>query len=158
MAVFFGGVPTQPDVELLMKEVPVQSGTEVQYAEIERLLGLQRKQSRFRTVTDAWRRRLRREKLLQSTAEGGAIRFLVADQAHDKGLKTLWRIGKSSRRLKNDVEDIDTTSLTGSRVERHPLLRRITHEFASFSRKTTKEIAAPRPISSTVRTAPPSEA
>lgn len=55
------GMPTKPDVDLLLKAYPeLEPGDKIPYEEVEEKLGISRidRRSRFVTVTNAWRKRL----------------------------------------------------------------------------------------------------
>ena len=57
--VFFGGIPTDVDVNKLKSAYPTRKlliGDIFLYSEIEKLLGLNRRDYRFRTVTSRWRK------------------------------------------------------------------------------------------------------
>lgn len=57
--IFFGGVPTDADVRKLEDAFGVpEIGTEIPHEDVESVLGLNRKQSRYITVTGAWRKRM----------------------------------------------------------------------------------------------------
>lgn len=56
------GIPTKLDVERLIAKFGVPAiGSTINYADIEEVLGCNRKSHRFGTVTNAWRKRLDRE-------------------------------------------------------------------------------------------------
>lgn len=144
MALFKGGIPTGMDVDKLLKEFDVRPGTQISYESIEQSLGIKRAESRFRTVTTAWRKRLFRERLIQSVAEGGYFRFLTADEAHDQGRSSLRKIGRATGRLATQVEAVNADELTGERRDAHNLLRREAHSMLEAARKSAKSIAAPK--------------
>ncbi len=59
---YFRGLPTGTDVRLLTDRFGVPpEGAEIDYSEIADLIGCAPGSVRFRTVTDAWRRKLERE-------------------------------------------------------------------------------------------------
>lgn len=59
--IFQSGVPTEPDVKRLIEAFPkLVEGQTIAYQDIEVILGIDRKQSRYRTVTTAWRRAMLR--------------------------------------------------------------------------------------------------
>ena len=56
---FSEGLPTRPDVDLLLKTWPEPKvGDRFAYEVIEQLLNLDRRDNRFRTVTTNWRKRM----------------------------------------------------------------------------------------------------
>jgi hypothetical protein len=139
------------DVEKLMKELPTESGSSVTYEEVEAVLGIRVTENRFRTVTGAWRKKLFRDKNLQTAAEGGAFHFLTANQAFDTGVKSLHKIGKAAGRLHVRAGTINTNDLTTERKEKHRLLVRETQAVIEATRNAAKQIAGPKPVQSNVR-------
>ena len=62
--VFFGGVPTAPEVRLLREKYGVPpEGIVIPQEEVESLIGCPRTSHRYRTITNAWRKGLYRETL-----------------------------------------------------------------------------------------------
>jgi hypothetical protein len=142
---FFGGVPTGMDVAKLM-ELELSPGVDISYEKVTEIIGEKAGTSRFRTVTNAWRKRLFRERLLQSSAEGGAFHFLTADAAHDKGRKGIVHVGRISSRLRRDVEAVDLMALTGERQAKHHLLRREIEAVNQTIHNSAKALALPTPV------------
>lgn len=63
--VYFGGVPTEPDVKKLLERFDVEDmipGHEIKYSEVSEVIGQPKEASRWRTVTTAWRRRLEKDR------------------------------------------------------------------------------------------------
>lgn len=59
---FNSGIPTAPDVKRLGDAVGVPAiGTVIEYKAVEDAIGSKRDSSRFRSVTEAWRKKLERE-------------------------------------------------------------------------------------------------
>ena len=75
---YFAGIPVPPDVELLLDKVDVSEGNRIPYWEIERLLGIRRDGSRWRTVVSGWRKRLEAERVVQLICDRGKA-FVVAN-------------------------------------------------------------------------------
>lgn len=147
--VFRGGMSTEFEVNLLLKTFSVEPGMKVSYEDVCDLTKIRPNEGRFRAVTNAWRKRIFREKLISSTAEGGSFHFLTADEAHDRGLHGMQKIGRAMGRLCTRVESINAEQLTGERRERHNLLRRESQAVLEIVRASQKVIAGPRPVSST---------
>ena len=100
---FAVGMPTAVDVTRLMEAFGVPSeGTRISYEDIERLLSVTPRQSRFWSVTAAWRRKLEREHNLLIEAvpgEGfdvltnrGRVGFTARD--FKSGLRKVTRAGE----------------------------------------------------------------
>lgn len=147
MSLFFGGVPTGPDVDALMAEIPAEPGTSVTYDRVAEIVGLDRTSSRWKTVTQAWRKRLFRDRLIQTSAEGGAFHFLTADAAQDKCRGRFNTIGRAVGRNRLRVEAIDPTDLTTEQKRtEHGLLQRETRALHDAAKAAAKAIALPAPV------------
>ncbi len=142
---FFGGVPTRMDVDRLMK-IEDDPGMSIDYEYIEGVLGVKRGSNRFRSVTNAWRKRLFREKLLMTTAEGGKFHFCTADQAHDLGRKGISKVGRSAGRLRVHVDAVNVADLSLERSAKHQLLRREVLAIHAAAQSGARAIAAPEPV------------
>lgn len=98
---FFGGIPTDVDVEMITKAIGVPKvGDKVTYAQIESVLRLKRTENRFITVVSAWRRKMDREhNLLMKAIPGMAFEVLDASGRVDLSSKVfkqaLKRTGKA---------------------------------------------------------------
>lgn len=141
--IFRGGVPTRSDVDTLFKMDP-QPGDRITYEAVEQALGLRRTQSRFRTVTNAWRKRLFRERLVQSLVEDGAFVFLTAEGAHDNAVKGFTRLGRAAGRVLVKTEAIDVRNLPAEKVTQHNLLRREMHLVRETLAASVRTISPPR--------------
>jgi hypothetical protein len=63
-SVFFGGIPTEPDVNKLLEEINVKEmkpGETVPYSDVGIVIGQRVGTSRWRSVTNAWRKRLEKD-------------------------------------------------------------------------------------------------
>lgn len=80
------GVPTTVEVQLLLDTYGVpERGTLIPYTEIEKVLGIVRRTSRYRTVTGAWRRRILREHGIASYCpRDEGIRFCAPGEQVDE--------------------------------------------------------------------------
>lgn len=144
---FFGGVPTEPDVNRLMKEFEPKSGTVVSHEAVEAVLGLNRSESRYRTVTTAWRRRLFREENVDTVVTPGhGFRFLREGERVRESVKDFGRnvrgIGRSLRR----ISAVRAEVLTDQDRAKHDHGRRLIAATLDGARRAQKELAAPKPI------------
>ena len=129
-----------------MEAIDPKPGTRASYEQIEQITDNPVGSTRFRTVADAWRRRMFRERGLQSMAQGGEIVFLTADEAHKRGIKGLTAVGRAAGRLKVRVDSVDAKELSPSNVDAHMLLRREANALVMAARNSVKTIAKPNPI------------
>lgn len=144
---FYGGVPTRPDVEKLMKFDP-KAGTSITYDAIAAEIGVAYGASRFVTVIQAWTKEVFRSRGLQAKREGGAVHFMTADQAHDNCKKGVAKVGRSAGRLRVRTEAVKVTELSSDRLPSHDALRRETQAILEATQKAAKQIAAPKPVTS----------
>lgn len=148
---FLGGVPTGPEVDRLMVGLAIESGTRVPYGQVEELTGLSVKEHRFRTVTNAWRKRVFREKALEVKAEGGCFVILTPDEALTNGISSFHRVGRALGRTNAKVSVINEAELSSERAATKRLLQREIGLVSDAARRAAKEIAAPKPVSTIVR-------
>lgn len=112
--VFKGGVPTEPDVRLLLDKYGVpEEGTVMSYSEIELLLKIARRTPRWVAVTNRWRRHLlRHHNLVVGPINGQAFKVLSPAERISVG-KT--KINSGMRQVKRGyivVEQTDRTRLS----------------------------------------------
>ena len=94
---FFGGVPTEPDVERIRAAYPESSltkGTAITYGDIAHVIGYPKQSSRFRTVTDRWRKRLAHDHGIEVKAIAGTGFKVMTD---------LERVNHSESNMKSAV-------------------------------------------------------
>ena len=110
---FFGGIPTQPDVDKLEKVYGIPAiGTVIPYQAIADLLGIALESSRFKTVTGQWRKKLDRIHNIVFRCIPGAA-FEVAD-SHG-------RVDLASRGYKMGVRKVVRCSNIAARTDRSTL-------------------------------------
>lgn len=152
--IFLGGLPTRLDVDRLCDRIAAEPGDVATYEDVEALLGLSRDTNRFRTITAAWRRKLERERGVQTECEGGSFRFLTPDEAFDSSVRRVRLLGRAAGRLHRRVETIEPAALTGDRAKKRDLWLRETRALAEAAAKALAVVAPPKPIPSIARTAP----
>lgn len=97
---FNEGLPTRPDVDLLLKTWPEPKvGDRFPYEVIEQLLNLDRRDNRFRTVTTNWRKRMHESMGVVVEAEAGNAFYVAsADQITARTHSVLRFVGHKARR------------------------------------------------------------
>jgi hypothetical protein len=104
------GLPTGPDVALIRKTWPnPEIGQEIPYADVAKLVGIEIGSERWRTVTDAWRKREMDEGRIIKCILGRAFVVASAEQIIDDTNSTLKRITRSARRQRINLSTIKTT-------------------------------------------------
>jgi len=138
-----GGLPTDLDVKLLLAAFPNwKAGETIKYEEIESILNLHRRASRFRTVVSAWRKQLLRTKNIDTIAvKTIGIQYLEERERVHTSAKDYRRsvrgIGRSVRRI--SLVRTETLVEDDRKVADHA--RRLMEATYSTAREATKEIA-----------------
>lgn len=135
---FAVGMPTTVDVDRLIEAFGVpDAGALIPYEDVESALTLSRQQARFRTVTNAWRRRLEREHNLVIEAETNKG-FLV--------LTNRDRVGHSARYFRSGLRRVGvagrraaSTSRTGLSADEVKALDHVSNVAASFRMQAALE-------------------
>ncbi|CUW38817.1 protein of unknown function [Magnetospirillum sp. XM-1] len=102
-SVFFGGVPTDPDVRAIREAYPeadLPVGMVIPYHDVAGLLGVSVNSKRFRTVTWRWRRRVEAEtdSLVIGVEKGVGFKVLSASEKLDASVAKLGSAVKAARR------------------------------------------------------------
>lgn len=148
---FFAGVPTKFDVDKLIKAITPEPGMRISYASVAEVIGVEPKTSRWRTVTDAWRARMFKEKNLRMTAEGGEFVVLTAAGALSKGIDDFHKVGRALGRTGTRVAVINEGDLDVEGGAQKRIVQREILAVADAARKAAKEIALPGTHNSVVR-------
>jgi hypothetical protein len=96
---FNDGMPTKPDVDLLLRTWPKPDvGDEFRYESIEKLLNISWRNSRFRSVTAAWRARLFELGIVVEAMAGQKFYVASTDQISAMTHGTLKFVGRKARK------------------------------------------------------------
>lgn len=142
---FFGGIPTEPDVKRLLAAFPeIVPDALIPYESVEKVLGTTRPTGRFRTITTAWRKRLEREQnfILVAVAGQGFRRLTEQDRSRMdtwRGVSHLRQFGRRTR----DLCRVVTAAFSAQDLASHDHRTRCQLGLLEAARQTTKEIAAP---------------
>jgi hypothetical protein len=122
---FFGGLPTGMDVKRLRERWPdakMQPGDRMLYSDVEEIIGAKYRSTRFKSVTDQWRKVVERESNIIIGTEA-ATAFVVLNESEklDMSGQKLRMAGRAARR----------SWVVGSRIDRKQLsceeARRLDH-------------------------------
>jgi hypothetical protein len=93
------GLPTSPDVTMIQKQWPeLKVGDRIAYEEIADLVGIKIRSNRFKSVTDAWRKReLEAGKVIECEI-GAAFYVASCEQVSAKTYVVLKTIGRKAKR------------------------------------------------------------
>lgn len=127
---FLSGIPTEPDVKLLTETFPkIEVGDEINYESVEAVLRLDRKSSRFRTVTQAWRKKVLNDGIELAVVAGVGFRALSPKE----------RIEHSVKGVQSGVrKQIRSINRSDRVITEDPLLRKkqeVLHRYAIALRK-----------------------
>jgi hypothetical protein len=143
---FIGGMSTKPEVDELMK-IDLIVGTCISFDQVERLINAKREQPRFNTVTNAWRKKVLREKEIRIDRYDARFHFLTADAAHDASRSDMRRSGRAAARAVTYVQVINANAISSDeKRQEHFLMKREAEALLAAHQAAAKVIAAPRPI------------
>ena len=103
MPQFFGGMPTAIDVQNIEVAIglPTQ-GQDIPHEAIEQAIGVGRNSARYRTVTNAWRAKLRKAGIDIGAVRGEGFRVLTQDErvevSYEGVASGVRKVGRSLRR------------------------------------------------------------
>jgi hypothetical protein len=104
---YFAGVPVAPDVKLLLGHFQeLEPGTQIKHEDVEPVLGLKRKEHRYRTVVQRWMRELWDDYNIRMVGMIGGFRVLTPEERLDQSEHQ--RV-KGTRRLLQSVREVTTT-------------------------------------------------
>ena len=118
---FNEGLPTKPDVDLLVKTWPdPKLGDRFPYEVIEEILGVEHTSTRFRTVCNNWRSRMLDEKGAVIECENGeAFYCATADQVSARTYNVLRGFGRKARRHRKKLAIVKTETTEQRAIAEH---------------------------------------
>lgn len=141
---FLGGVPTGIDVRRLDEVfADLAEGAEVTHEQVEAALGIGRAQTRYRTVTVAWRRSLLNDRNIELAAVPGiGFRVLAASERLNASVKGFRQgVRKQMRSVRrSDMVRTDDPIL----MRKQEVMRRAGMAIARESASMMKEIEPPK--------------
>lgn len=102
---FFGGVPTAPDVKRLLEHFGSPQPRLITHEDVEAVLGITRHTSRYRSVTGAWRKLLEQEHNILVSGAPGGFQILTSPERIDHAMH---QRTKGVRRLVRAMKEIVT--------------------------------------------------
>lgn len=154
--VFYGGVPTDADIKLL-DNIDIRPGADIPYETIETLIRVNRKNSRFWTVTNRWRKKLFRERHYQVVARGGVFHVEAGGESDVTAHKEINHGFRKVGRAVVKLEAVREEELSPEELQFHTRLRRNGHILLDVFSKVKKDIASPPKVESLFSFAAPAE-
>jgi len=129
------GMPTKPDVDLLLKTWPdPQIGDRFNYDVVVTLLGIDQVSTRFKTVTNSWRKRLLEKGTVIECIPGEAFYAASANQVSASTYTRLQTIGRIARKHRRKLGVVKTETDEERNVITHQ--GRLLHEVERQSKKS----------------------
>lgn len=110
--VFFGGVPTEPDVKKLMDAIDVKAlpkGSSIEYETVSEIIGIQYKAPRWRSVTLSWRKKLEKDFGIIIDCSQTESAFIVLTEGG--------KVGLSGRKLRSAVSSARRAYIVSGQVD-----------------------------------------
>lgn len=139
----FGGIPTDIDVRALMETFGVPAvGTTMSYERVAEIIHVAPRSGRFKTVTDAWRRRLRDDHNVYTSARDGAFSVRTAPERVDHGAAKARGVVRAAAAAHNEVARTDRSQLTTEQRQQADHVQMVTATVVQSARLQTRR---PRP-------------
>jgi hypothetical protein len=153
---YFGGIPTGPDVQALMDLMDLaewKQGSVLSYEAIESALKMKRRTYRFRTVVSVWRKKILREKLIDTEAvTNEGIKWLEEPERVGVSVRDHGRHVRGQGRALRRISLVRTEKLTEEQRRTADHARRLMETSFASARSSAKEIASVfAPTKSTLR-------
>lgn len=100
---FLRGVPTTADVNLLWERIVPELGTGIALSAIAEMIGVPLTGSRLKSVLAPYRKKLFRERAVQTKIEGRVLHFLTHDEVVDGMTGRMIRVGRAAGRVVRDT-------------------------------------------------------
>jgi hypothetical protein len=151
---FFGGMPTDIDVRRLEEAFPkLQEGDDISHEQVEAVIGVDHTKSRYRVVTNAWRKQLLRDSNIElGSVSGVGFRCLKPEErisgsvkGFQQGVRKQMRSVKRSALVRTDDERL---------MKKQDLLRRYGAAIVNEATNMMKEIEPPKPQAQMPRIGP----
>lgn len=121
--IYRGGVPTDPEIRTLREAYPekdMQPGTVIPYADVEALIGVERGENRWLSITTRWRKMVEREtgRVVLGVEPGVGFRVLDAVQKIDLGFSKMAAAVRNSRRAYVLTSRVEVAGLPSEEKDR----------------------------------------
>jgi len=154
---FYGymeGKPTRPDVDLLIKSFPdLKVGDKIAYEHVAEIVGVQVEQTRFKTVTTAWRKRLLEEhRIVLECIKNSHYYVASANDVSADTYDVLTRIARKSKRHRAKLLAVKTDNQDQRSTIHHQA--QLMHQLETDVKKQRKNILPDTSAKEIVRAAP----
>lgn len=144
---FIGGLPTDIDVKRLLEAFPsISPGFVITYTEVSLVIGVTHGSTRFRTVTNAWRKRLLRVDnfVLEAIAGQGFRRRTELERSQKD--RSGWRRDQNrAARKVRDMTRVDTVEFDERERKSHDHAKHVLQAHIEHTSTTVRQLAPPAP-------------
>jgi hypothetical protein len=148
------GTPTAPDVALLQKTYPnLKAGDRIPYEDVEKLIDVPHGSSRWKSVTDAWRRHELEQGRVIDCETNAAFIVLVFDQCAAKSYQVHQRTGRMHRKQRRSLATYRPFEDEQRRLQMHLMAQHAARE--RDARKDRSNILPPTDVQPMPRITPP---
>lgn len=141
---FFGGIPTRPDVQAIMDKIVLEAGQTVSKSEISQIIQQPEDSSRFYTVTTAWRKRMFSELNLEIIVDGDNYRALLPHERLSHNVGKFTRSGRMIARTMRSAATIKASDLSQDEQVRLSHFQRSTAAILGQMSEARKQIEPPK--------------
>lgn len=104
---FKDGLPTGPEVEELRKKYPAPAiGARIPYADVRAIIGVDVSSARWKSVTEAWRKRELEEGRVIKCEAGEAFYVATPDQITAATYSVLEHVGKTAKKHRRELSTV----------------------------------------------------
>ena len=137
---FKDGMPTGPDVEKLLKAFPeLSQGDRIDYQSVEKIVKIEQGNGRWRSITVAWRRRLKRDSdIIIECDAGNAFYVATANQVSSSIHGVLMGVGRKLKRTREKAIRVNTDDKVQRVVLDHQCL--VLHNLERETKKSRMNI------------------
>lgn len=142
---FLGGMPTEFDVKKLLEAFPsIKEGDTFEHGNVEQIIGVTRNSSRYKSITQAWRKNLLRNENKQVDAiPGFGFKCMSPDERISGGVKGMNSGVKKIARSCNKALRVTTQDPALKSKQDH--MQRFGAFIHNEANRFKKEIAPPQP-------------
>lgn len=141
---YFGGIPTRPDVQAIMDKIRLEAGESVSKKAIAEIIGQPESASRFRTVTNAWRARLMNEQNIEIIVDGDDFRALLPNERLSHTVGKFTKGGRMIARSTRSAATIKASELSRDDQTRLAHFQRASAAILHQMSEAKKELEPPK--------------
>ena len=148
----FAGLDTGPEVNQLLGGLVVTPGTTITHEAVEEILGLERRSTRYHTITTRWRRALRRTQNIDMQGiPGVGFRVLSEPERLDISVRDFTRSARGMHRAHERLMGVRVFELSDDKRVQYDHTQRAFNLALAEVTRATQTLAAPAPTATLPR-------